>query len=83
MFKSPGANLKWSILVTPPMPVLEVVFHSFPSDVSSGEVTQCILEVNNKGTMGLKDLVVKSSYPTNFQFGDPSDHSNIEYCSAV
>nr|KAJ3420223.1 Trafficking protein particle complex 8 [Polyrhizophydium stewartii] len=65
---APDVSLK--ISVTPPMPVLDVVFHSFPESMLLGQVVQVALELNNKGTRGLKNLFVKPSHPTAFCFGD-------------
>ena len=42
--------------VTPPMPLLDVVFHSKPSTVYAGETAKIILEINNKGNCALKNL---------------------------
>jgi hypothetical protein len=67
------------ILITPPMPVLEVIFHSFPTTMQSGQVCQAIVEINNKGTMGLKDLLVKTSHPHMIQFGPPTTQDLSEY----
>jgi hypothetical protein len=67
------------VLITPPMPVLEVIFHSFPTTMQSGQVCQAVVEINNKGTMGLKDLVVKTSHPHMIQFGPPTTQDLAEY----
>lgn len=61
------------------MPVLEVLFHSFPVKMNSGQICQCVIEINNKGSMGLKNLFVKSSHPTVFQFGEPTDDTITDY----
>ncbi|RGB32937.1 ER-golgi trafficking TRAPP I complex 85 kDa subunit-domain-containing protein [Rhizophagus diaphanus] len=58
------------LMVTSPMPLLEVAFHSFPELLFSGEVTQVVLEINNKGQKGLTDLRVKMSHPSFFCIGD-------------
>lgn len=79
LFSSTLSNTPLLILVTPPMPVLEVIFHSFPSSLRTGEICNFVVEVNNKGTTGLKDLAVKCSHPSVFQFGDPLNESSGEY----
>jgi hypothetical protein len=61
------------------MPSLEVMFHSFQTNLQAGQVCEAFLEVNNKGTSGLRDLIVKSSHPSVFQFGDPSKPHGVEY----
>ncbi|CAG8459139.1 6976_t:CDS:10 [Ambispora leptoticha] len=58
------------VLVTSPMPLLEVAFHSFPETLLSGEVMRVVLEINNKGQTGLTDLQVKMSHPSFFCVGD-------------
>ncbi|KAJ1547903.1 Trafficking protein particle complex 8, partial [Nowakowskiella sp. JEL0078] len=58
-----------NLVVTPPMPVLDVTFHSFPQNLLSGEVSRVILEINNKGNRGLKNLLVKLSHPSFFTAG--------------
>ncbi|KAJ3123555.1 Trafficking protein particle complex 8, partial [Physocladia obscura] len=55
--------------VTSPMPVLDIVFHAFPSVLLNGQVERAILEITNKGHRGLKDLKVKLSHPQFFEFG--------------
>ncbi|KAL5034933.1 hypothetical protein RTP6_002703 [Batrachochytrium dendrobatidis] len=67
------------ILVTPPMPVLDVVFHSFPETMLLGQVSQVALELNNRGTRGLKNLVVITSHPTAFCFGDGTSLEQPSY----
>ncbi|CAG8460304.1 5163_t:CDS:10 [Ambispora gerdemannii] len=63
-------DLSLEVLVTSPMPLLEVAFHSFPEMLFSGEVIQVVLEINNKGQTGLTDLQVKMSHPSFFCVGD-------------
>ncbi|KAJ1345343.1 hypothetical protein BSLG_000856 [Batrachochytrium salamandrivorans] len=58
------------ITVTPPMPVLDIVFHSFPESMLLGQVSQVALELNNRGTRGLKNLYVITSHAPVFCFGD-------------
>jgi len=57
--------------VTAPMPVLDVVFHSFPDSLMFGEVLQTVLEINNKGNRGMKHLKLKTSHPSFFSVGAP------------
>ncbi|CAJ0823061.1 10537_t:CDS:10 [Entrophospora sp. SA101] len=59
------------LMVASPMPLLEVDFHSFPEILLSGEVNLVVLEVNNKGQKGLKNLRVKMSHPSFFCIGEP------------
>ncbi|KAI9345284.1 ER-golgi trafficking TRAPP I complex 85 kDa subunit-domain-containing protein [Obelidium mucronatum] len=57
------------LTVTSPMPVLDVLFHSFPETLLSGQVERTVLEVNNKGHRGLKNLKIKLSHASFFGFG--------------
>ncbi|KAL1917610.1 uncharacterized protein VTP21DRAFT_4003 [Calcarisporiella thermophila] len=52
-----------NLLVTSPMPLLNVTLHSFPDVLLSGEVTQAILEINNRGERGLTCLRLGLSHP--------------------
>ncbi|CAI2163877.1 1745_t:CDS:10 [Funneliformis geosporum] len=65
------------LMVTSPMPLLEVAFHSFPEVLFSGEVTQVVLEINNKGQKGLTDLRVKISHPSFFCIGNSADSNYL------
>ncbi|KAJ3087304.1 Trafficking protein particle complex 8, partial [Quaeritorhiza haematococci] len=67
------------LVVTPPMPVLDVTFHGFPETMLSGEVVQTILEINNRGRRGLTGLVVKMSHPAFFGFGGPDELEKAAY----
>ena len=67
------------LVVTPPMPVLDVAFHSFPDSLLSGEVLRCVLEINNKGNCGLKNLKVKISHPSFFSVGSPNQMETPVY----
>ncbi|KAI9095614.1 ER-golgi trafficking TRAPP I complex 85 kDa subunit-domain-containing protein [Phlyctochytrium arcticum] len=62
-----------TLSVTSPMPVLDVIFHSFPSTILSGEVVRAVLEINNKGNRGLRNLQLKTSHPTFFCVGASED----------
>ncbi|KAJ3330649.1 Trafficking protein particle complex 8 [Blyttiomyces sp. JEL0837] len=66
-----GVDHLLSLKVTPPMPVLEVVFHAFPSVLLSGQVEPTVLEINNKGNRGLCNLKLKLSHPSFFSIGGP------------
>ncbi|KAI8819635.1 ER-golgi trafficking TRAPP I complex 85 kDa subunit-domain-containing protein [Fimicolochytrium jonesii] len=59
-----------SLTVTSPMPVLDVIFHSFPTAILSGQVSQVVLEINNKGNRGLRNLQLKTSHPSFFSVGN-------------
>ncbi|CAO3630125.1 unnamed protein product [Cunninghamella blakesleeana] len=61
------------ILVTSPMPLLDLAFHNVPDSIFSGEVVQTILEINNKGNKGLTSLQLKSSHPSFISVGKPQD----------
>ncbi|CAG8551197.1 225_t:CDS:10 [Funneliformis mosseae] len=67
------------LMVTSPMPLLEVAFHSFPDALFSGEVAQVVLEINNKGQKGLTDLRVKISHPSFFCIGDAEMLGKVIY----
>jgi uncharacterized membrane protein len=59
------------LTVTPPMPVLDIQFHSFPETLLSGQVERAVLEINNKGNCGLRNLKVKLSHPSFMCLGGP------------
>ncbi|KNC98240.1 uncharacterized protein SPPG_06640 [Spizellomyces punctatus DAOM BR117] len=69
----PGKNdpvSQLTLTVTSPMPVLDVILHSFPISMLSGEVVRAVLEINNKGNRGLRNLQLKTSHPTFFCVGE-------------
>jgi len=57
--------------VTPPMPLLDVVFHSKPTSVFAGETTKIILEINNKGNCTLKNLKLVMNQNSLVYIGSP------------
>ncbi|ORY43873.1 hypothetical protein BCR33DRAFT_785666 [Rhizoclosmatium globosum] len=59
-----AADNTLKLTVTSPMPVLDVLFHSFPETLLSGQVERTVLEINNKGHRGLKNLKIKLSHPS-------------------
>ena len=61
------------ILVTSPMPLLDLTFHHVPETILSGEVVQTVLEINNKGHKGLTALRLKSSHPSFICVGNPEE----------
>lgn len=61
------------ILVTSPMPLLDLAFHHVPETILSGEVIQTVLEINNKGNKGLTALRLKTSHPSFICVGNPED----------
>lgn len=67
------------ILVTSPMPLLDLTFHGVPETILSGEVVQTVLEINNKGNKGLTALRVKSSHPSFFCIGNPEEMDKEVY----
>ncbi|KAG0191141.1 Trafficking protein particle complex 8 [Apophysomyces sp. BC1034] len=67
------------ILVTSPMPLLDLAFHNFPETILSGEVVQAVLEINNKGNKGLTALRLKSSHPSFLCVGNPEDMDRSIY----
>ncbi|KAI7902118.1 ER-golgi trafficking TRAPP I complex 85 kDa subunit-domain-containing protein [Cokeromyces recurvatus] len=68
-----AADRSLDILVTSPMPLLDLVFHHVPDSILSGEVIQTVLEINNKGNKGLTLLRLKTSHPSFVCVGDPED----------
>ncbi|KAJ3129473.1 Trafficking protein particle complex 8 [Nowakowskiella sp. JEL0407] len=60
-------RLKLSVLQ--PMPVLDLEIHGVQETMISGQTEKLMLEINNKGNKGLKNLVVKISHPNFFAFG--------------
>ncbi|KAI8096946.1 ER-golgi trafficking TRAPP I complex 85 kDa subunit-domain-containing protein [Halteromyces radiatus] len=79
------------ILVTPPMPLLDLTFHNVPETILSGEVVQAVLEINNKGNKGLTSLRLKSNHPSFICVGHPEQmdqpiydcDSKDENCSPI
>ncbi|KAG9325666.1 hypothetical protein KVV02_001150 [Mortierella alpina] len=65
------------ILVAPEMPLLDVVFHSSPEMLLSGEVCEVSLEIKNRGKKGLKNLTVRMSHPTFFCIGETKDEGDL------
>lgn len=61
------------ILVTSPMPLLDLAFHHVPETILSGEVVQTVLEINNKGHKGLTSLRLKTSHPSFICVGNPEE----------
>jgi len=57
--------------VTPPMPLLDVVFHSKPTSVFAGETCKMILEINNKGNCTLKNLKLVMNQNSLVYIGSP------------
>jgi len=62
--------------VTPPMPLLDVVFHSKPSTVYAGETAKIILEINNKGNCTLKNLKLVMNQNSLVYIGSPEMINN-------
>ncbi|KAI9253330.1 ER-golgi trafficking TRAPP I complex 85 kDa subunit-domain-containing protein [Helicostylum pulchrum] len=69
------------ILVTSPMPLLDLNFHHVPETILSGEVVQTVLEINNKGHKGLTGLRLKSSHPSFICVGNPEEMDKDIYAS--
>ncbi|KAI8076416.1 ER-golgi trafficking TRAPP I complex 85 kDa subunit-domain-containing protein [Gilbertella persicaria] len=69
------------ILVTSPMPLLDLAFHHVPETIMSGEVIQTVLEINNKGNKGLTALRLKTSHPSFICVGNPEDMDKDVYGS--
>ncbi|KAI8641827.1 ER-golgi trafficking TRAPP I complex 85 kDa subunit-domain-containing protein [Parasitella parasitica] len=69
------------ILVTSPMPLLDLAFHHVPETILSGEVIQTVLEINNKGNKGLTALRLKTSHPSFIYVGNPEDMDKDIYAS--
>lgn len=71
------------ILVTSPMPLLDIAFHHIPETVMSGEVVQTVLEINNKGNKGLTALRMKTSHPSFICVGRPEEMDKNIYSADV
>ncbi|ORX43881.1 hypothetical protein DM01DRAFT_1295694 [Hesseltinella vesiculosa] len=67
------------ILVTLPMPLLDLTFHNVPDVILSGQVVQAVLEINNKGNKGLTSLCLKTSHPNFLTVGHPQDMDKPVY----
>jgi hypothetical protein len=61
-----------NLLVTPPMPLLDITVKHFPANMLSGEVVQATLIITNGGERDLKHLRVASSHPTMLYIGSAS-----------
>ncbi|KAJ3204257.1 Trafficking protein particle complex 8 [Entophlyctis luteolus] len=72
-----------NLTVTSPMPVLDVLFHNFPSILLNGQVEKFVVEINNKGHRGLKNMKVKISHPSFFEIGSPDQIDAGSYEIAV
>ncbi|ORX86207.1 hypothetical protein BCR32DRAFT_265161 [Anaeromyces robustus] len=57
--------------VTPPMPLLDVVFYNKPTTIFAGETTKIILEINNKGNCTLKNLKLVMNQNSLIYVGSP------------
>ncbi|KAI9496625.1 ER-golgi trafficking TRAPP I complex 85 kDa subunit-domain-containing protein [Zychaea mexicana] len=68
-----GQDHTLDIMVTSPMPLLDLQFHNVPETILSGEVVQTVLEINNKGNKGLTALRLKSSHPSFICIGNPEE----------
>jgi hypothetical protein len=77
IFYAPDKSL--DLHVTSPMPLLDVAFHNCPDVLLSGEVCQIMLEVSNKGNVGLTDLRVMTSHPCFFAIGSSTDTDKDVY----
>ncbi|XP_033625745.1 trafficking protein particle complex subunit 8-like [Asterias rubens] len=64
-----GPDRRLDPVVVPPMPLLEVIFNSFPSTLLCGEVCSSVVEFTNKGFSPLQKLLVSSNHPEMFSFG--------------
>ncbi len=64
-----GPDRRLDPVVVPPMPLLEVIFNSFPSTLLCGEVCSSVVEFTNKGFSPLQKLLVSSNHPELFSFG--------------
>ncbi|KAI8381466.1 ER-golgi trafficking TRAPP I complex 85 kDa subunit-domain-containing protein [Radiomyces spectabilis] len=71
------------ILVTSPMPLLDVAFHQIPETILSGEVVQAVLEINNRGHKGLTALRMKSSHPSFICVGQPDELGKRIYSKSL
>lgn len=78
-----GSNDALKLVVTSPMPVLDVVVHNLPENLVSGQVSELTLELNNKGGKGLCSLLVKSSDPQFVSFGDSTSGETPAYGKRV
>ncbi|ORY05323.1 hypothetical protein K493DRAFT_204561 [Basidiobolus meristosporus CBS 931.73] len=70
-----GQDNSLDMVVTSPMPLLDVEFRDFPNILFSGEVIQSTLIVRNIGQKGMKKINVKVSHPAFFHIGQPSAES--------
>ncbi|KAJ3048861.1 Trafficking protein particle complex 8 [Rhizophlyctis rosea] len=71
------------LIVTSPMPVLDVSFRDFPEEMMSGEVVRVLLEVGNKGNRGLRNLRVKVSHPSFLRVGEAGEEEKDAYALAT
>lgn len=82
--RSKGQTIAELLLtVSPPMPVLDSVFHNFPEEMLVGQVSSCTIEINNKGGKGLQNLLVMSSVPSFVYFGDATAKEQSSYSNLL
>ena len=54
----------FDIFVSPMMPLLDVTFREFPSELLSGQCCHAILQIHNKGERGMTDIRIITSQPS-------------------
>uniref|UniRef100_A0A8C5G6M8 Trafficking protein particle complex 8 n=1 Tax=Gouania willdenowi TaxID=441366 RepID=A0A8C5G6M8_GOUWI len=64
-----GPDRRLDLLITPPMPLMEVFFLQFPTALLCGEIRKAYVEFSNVSAVALSGLRVASTHPEFFTFG--------------
>lgn len=85
-----ATNDSMNLIVTSPMPLLDVKCSGFPKTMVAGEVKSAVLTLSNRGQKPLSGLQVRLSHPAFFYFGRKEDleqdiyhQSSIDGSSAI
>jgi hypothetical protein len=85
-----ASNQSMNLIVTSPMPLIEVKSTNFPKTLLAGEVKKAIITITNKGQKALVGLRVRLSHPSFIFFGKKEDleqdvyqHSGVESVPAI
>ncbi|KAK9761951.1 hypothetical protein K7432_012754 [Basidiobolus ranarum] len=73
-----GQDNSLDMVVTSPMPLLDVEFRNFPNILFSGEIAESTLVIRNIGQKGMKNIDVKVSHPAFFHLGRPMSQPGEE-----
>lgn len=74
--KEYAADHSLDIVITPPMPLLEVSLDC-PKTIYSGEIVRCNLLLKNSGTVNLQNAFVKVSHPNCIVVGEEQQEDRV------